>query len=455
MKTVLGLEELRDALKESKDGLEEDEAALQTIADDADPGVVDELRAKFQADLETVRKLSEAVKNKEAMQEAIEAVPHPSEEAKAAYGERSRIGSEPLTYRRSNEGGTYSFFSDAYFASKHGDPAAQARLARHTREMAVAGQESRAMTTAAGSGVGLVPPIYMQDLIATFARAGRPFADALGGRPLPDTGVSFNIPRITTGAVSAVQSSEGGAVNDSSAVTDDITLALNTVAGKVDLSRQLAERSTPAADEIIGQDLAADIAKQLDTQLLNQATNGIRNVSGASTITFTTPVTVAGFYPKLADAIQRVHTLRFMAPSLIVMHPRRWAWILAALDTQSRPLVVPDAGQALQAFNPVAGQNGLKPQGLVGVMQGLPVLVDPNVVTNLGAATNQDQVYVLRQADHPLFESGTPSIRVYEEVLSANLQVRVLAYEYFAFTFARYAAGVSIIDGAGLVAPTF
>ena len=103
----------------------------------------------------------------------------------------------------------------------------------------------------------------------------------------------------------------------------------------------------------------------------------------------------------------------------------------------------------------MAGQNGVVPQGLVGTMQGLPVLTDPNIVTNLGAATNQDQVYVVRKEDHPLYESGTPTIRVYEEVLSANLQVRVLAYQYFAFTFARYAAGVSIIDGAGLVAPTF
>ncbi|HXJ66634.1 MAG TPA: phage major capsid protein, partial [Actinomycetota bacterium] len=396
-------------------------------------------------------KIAQAIERKEKMADAIAKAPI-SPQPKGE--ERVRVGTEPLTYRRTNEGGMYSFFSDAYFASKHGDPSAQARLARHTREMQALGAEARAMTTAGGSGVGIVPPLYLQDMIATFARAGRPFADALGGRPLPDTGVSFNIPRVTTGSTAAIVA-EGNAVNDTSPVTDDITLALNTVAGKVDMSRQLAERSTPAADEIIGQDLAADIAKQLDTQLLNQATNGLRNVSGASTVTFTTPVTVAGFYPKLADAIQRVHTLRFMPPDLIVMHPRRWGWILAALDTQSRPLVVPDAGAARQAFNPVAGQNGVVPQGLVGTMQGLPVLTDPNIVTNLGAATNQDQVYVIRKEDHPLYESGTPTIRVYEEVLSANLQVRVLAYEYFAFTFARYAAGVSIIDGAGLVAPTF
>jgi hypothetical protein len=30
-----------------------------------------------------------------------------------------------------------------------------------------------------------------------------------------------------------------------------------------------------------------------------------------------------------------------MGPDLIVMHPRRWAWIAAATDTTGRPLIVP------------------------------------------------------------------------------------------------------------------
>ena len=43
----------------------------------------------------------------------------------------------------------------------------------------------------------------------------------------------------------------------------------------------------------------------------------------------------------------------------------------------------------------------------------------------------------------------------FEEVLSGTLQVRILVFGYYAFTFARYAKANSIISGAGLVTPTF
>jgi hypothetical protein len=58
-------------------------------------------------------------------------------------------------------------------------------------------------------------------------------------------------------------------------------------------------------------------------------------------------------------------------------------------------------------------------------------------------------------SDHLLFESESPTIAVYQGVLSANLQVRILVYGYFAFTFARYPKSTSIISGVGLVPPPF
>jgi len=40
-------------------------------------------------------------------------------------------------------------------------------------------------------------------------------------------------------------------------------------------------------------------------------------------------------------------------------------------------------------------------------------------------------------------------------MLSANLQVRIRVWGYFAFTFARYPKVNSIIIGTGLITPTF
>lgn len=449
---ILTLDELKEKLERANDEMETADAALQSAQGDSgtDEGIVDELRSKFDETVASVTTIAEAIERKEKMAAAIAAVPRETGERKSSEP-TVRILNEPLTYRRASEGGQYSFFRDVYAASV-GDFEAQTRLQRHTREMAALGVEQRAITTSSG-GPGLVPTVYFQELIAKFARAGRPFADAIGGRPLPPDGVSFQIPRVTTGSTTAV-TSEGSGVNDSSPVTDDITLALNTVTGKVDMSRQLAERSTPAADELIGQDLAADYAKQLDTQLLTQATNGILNLSGTNSST-TSTATVVSLYAKLADATQLIWTNAFVAPNLIVMHPRRWAAVLAAVDSSNRPLVVPSVDDAIQIFNAFGATGNKVPQGLVGTMQGLPVVIDPNVPTNLGAGTNEDRVIVTDRTQQVLFEVGTPSVQVMTEVLSGNLQVRLLCYGYFAFSFARLPKSSTIISGTGLVTPTF
>ena len=258
---------------------------------------------------------------------------------------------------------------------------------------------------------------------------------------------------MTTGSTTALQSSEAGAVQDSSPVTDYLSLSVNTVAGKIDLSRQLFDRSNPSVDTVLAQDLAADHAKQLDTQLLTQATNGVTVLSGTNAITFTTgsPM-VALLYPKVADAIQQVGVNRFAAAEAIVMHPRRWAWISAALDSQNRSLVVPESNSASNAVGVFSQPTA---EGAVGTVQGLPVFLDANIPITLGAGTNQDLIIVARFSDDLLFEDPVPTVAVYEGVLSANLQVRILCYGYFAFTFARYAKANSIISGTGLNTPTF
>jgi HK97 family phage major capsid protein len=442
---VKTLEELQDALADAQLEFDQTNAALQTIGPDGDETTRKDLEAKFAKHEAEVRTLASDIDRLERMDKALKQVPRP---------EGIEVGREPRTYEKGvrDGNGTYrSFFGDLYRAES-GDHAAAGRIARHAREVAV---EQRAAISTSSGGPGLVPPQYLLDELAIFARASRPFADALGPRPLPDAGMTFNVPRVTTGTLTAVQS-EGGTVQVGSAVTDYLSFSVNTVAGNQDVSRQLLDRSDPATDTVIGQDLAADYAKQLDTQLLNQATNGITVLSGTNSVTYTqaTP-TAATFYPKIADAIQQVWTNRFSAPDLIVMHPRRWAQLLGGVDTQGRPLVLPDTLAGAQAFNVMSIGDGRTPAGLVGQIQGLPVVVDPNIATNLGAGTNQDTVIITRRADQLLFEVGSPTVAVETGVLSGTLQVRIYAYGYFAFTFARYLKATSIIGGTGLITPTF
>jgi len=149
--------------------------------------------------------------------------------------------------------------------------------------------------------------------------------------------------------------------------------------------------------------------------------------------------------------VQRVHTLRFMPPTVIVMHPRRWAWFLAAVDGNDRPLVVPSAGNPQ---NSMATLGVVGAEQVVGQMHGLPVVTDPNLPTTLGTGTNEDVILVMRASDLLLYESGIRT-RVLPDVGSGTLTVRLQVYGYLAFTAARYPKSVVEIGGAGLVAPTF
>jgi hypothetical protein len=140
-----------------------------------------------------------------------------------------------------------------------------------------------------------------------------------------------------------------------------------------------------------------------------------------------------------------------MPPTAIVMHPRRWAYLLAATDSTGRPLVTPDAGNPM---NNAATLGAVASEQVVGQMHGLPVITDPNMPTTLGTGTNEDVIHVLRASDLLLFESGIRS-RVLPEVGSGNLTVRLQVYGYLAFTAGRYPKSIVEVGGSGLVAPSF
>jgi HK97 family phage major capsid protein len=371
---------------------------------------------------------------------------------------RVGVTSEPLTYRR---GGPHSMFTDLYKASKFGDQQATERLNRHQQEMVVEQRiragESYDLSSTDTAGGHLVAPLYLNDQFVTLARANRVAANVLGARPLPQNTDSVVLPRMSTGTAVANQSgdADGGAVTETDAVFDTITGAVKTKAGMQDVSQQLVDRSVPGIDEVIFSDLVGAYAVALDVDVINSSATsnkGLLQVSGANSVTYTaaTP-TVAGLYPKLADAIQQVHTGIYMPPTAILMHPRRWAWILASLDGNNRPLITPYAPQ-----NAAGDHGGVVSEGLVGSVQGVPVYVDANIPATLGSGTNEDRIIVVRKEECYLYEeSSGPFLETFRDVGSGTLTVRFRLHNYWAQINERRPDAVSIISGTGLAAPSF
>lgn len=355
------------------------------------------------------------------------------------------VRSEAMTYTPENR--EVSFFSDAYRAERTHDVAAQERIQRHMREVQV---ERRDITSSTLNG--LVPPLYLLDQAATLARAMRPFADALPGYQLPANGMSVVVTRVTTGTATAAQTSQNTAATETDMVTTDITIPVVTIMGQQDVSRQAIERGA-VTDSLIFADLIADYATRLDAQVIGgSGSNGQHKgiLSAAGGTDSWTGTTVASFYGSVNAALARVATNRFAPATVVVMHPRRWHWLLSKSDTAGRPFVVPAAPVA---SNPV-GLGGSEGAGFAGTLAGLPVIVDANVPTNLGSSTDEDRVIVTRLSDHALWEAGLVTFS-FDQSVNAPATIRLAVAGYSAFTGERYPAATSVVVGTGLVAPTY
>lgn len=346
---------------------------------------------------------------------------------------------EPDLYR---SGGEHSFTVDMFRSQVQHNPQASERLARHNAHE----HETRDLNVAAAGA--LIPPQFLLDLFAPLARAGRPFSNAVRSVPLPSEGTVFNIPRGTTGTSVGVQAAESDAVSETDFDETTLAVSLRTLAGAQDVSRQALERGQNM-DTIVFADLAGAYAVTLNVANITAAlaTGSIEAV----TYTDATP-TLSELYPKLADAVQRVNSLRFMPATAIFMHPRRWGWCTSQVDTTGRPLV-----STIAPLNPVGVGVAAEYGQVVGQILGVPVITDASIPTNLGAGVNEDIIIVARADDTLLLEEngGSPTDLRFEAGQAKKLVVELVAYGYSAFTAGRYPKSIATIGGTGLVTPAF
>ena len=439
-------------LKEQRDGLAATAEAV-LAADDVTAEALDSVSATH----EEIAALDERIATAEKVEARTAAIAESRKEAKVATFGGAVVTREAMTYDRD---GKNSFVRDMIGAQLRNDRTSWERLYRHQQEVAV---ETRDISRTDGAGGDFVPPIYLINEYAEFARAARVTADLVTNMALPAGTDSINIPQITTGTLAAFQSADNSATTTRDMVSSTVTAPVRTISGYENVSIQLVEQSPLAGglDRLVFGDLMADYALQLNTAVVGTGDGTSGTLKGLVTLgtdttngipttwTETTPTAVNGAIA-IAKAISKVVTNRYKAAEAIVMHPSMWYWLASQVDGSNRPLVVPVTG-ASQAFN-AAGTvtNPGAPAGLVGTIQGVPVFIDATV--SKVYATNQSPILVGKFSDSYLFESGVKT-RVLPDVLSANLTVRFQVYGYAALAH-RFNKAVSGITGTGTVAPT-
>lgn len=371
------------------------------------------------------------------------------------------LGHEPNPVYRMHDSSSPSFFKD--LAAFQLNTNIGTITLSDARGRLAASQETRAndMTTVAGAGGEFAPPLWDIAEFIPLPRPARVTADLSVKATLPSGIASINLPKVSAGTTVAIQATQGTALSDTAMTTTSVSSGISTIGGKQIVAMQLLQQSGIPFDQVVLSDLLMAYDGQLDLQVLTGSGSsgqlrGLKNGAsvGATTFTSASPAVTSAtsansFYNKIISAMNSIYTARYMPPDAIVMHPQRWSWVLEGLDSQVRPLVVPNGPM----FNGVGTDNGPTAQGATGSLLGLPVYVDPNIPVNIGGSTNQDVVYVCRFADVYLWESPIQSASfdaTYAD--QASILFRVLGYA--AFISDRIGASVNAINGTGLVTPT-
>lgn len=437
----------------------EQDALVAMRSDDnlTEEAVRTQVAARDAADAEVTRRqtaLDEllAEEAREAEIAALQARTIPAANRAPAYDQVHRVGAEERTYRPDQDRRGQHFERDVA-AAFLGDYEARERLGRHMAEERV--ERGDQLQRAAGTGAfsGLVVPQYLTDLYAPATAARRPFADAIRRHDLPAQGMTVNLSRITTATSAAIQASENSAVSEQNIDDTLLSIPVQTIAGQQTLSRQAIERGA-GVEPIVLDDLFRRYATTLDSTLLNQASTGL--AASATTITYTsgTPKVVEA-YPQVVAGLAGVEAAMLDMASgenIVVMHSRRWYWMQNGLSATwpliNQPGMLEEYAGANFGKTYGSGVRGMLPNGT-------PVIVDNNIVTNLGTGTNQDEIYVADRNECHLWED--PSAPMYiraEQPAAASLGVLMVVYGYAAYTHSRYPHAQKI-TGTGLVAPAF
>jgi hypothetical protein len=364
-------------------------------------------------------------------------------------GVRIRVISESPVYRPDAGDDDPHFLRDLVRWAESRDPHAGTRLSRYRQEQG--GGETRDIGT--GAVGALAVPQFLVDLAAGPVRPGDPFLQALEQRRLPTEGVTMTVPRSTTtgGTAAFSQTSENSAAAEVDPGMVNLERSVVTVAGQVTVSNQLLDRSPAVSEAYLAKDLLDAVVSNLDNQLIS-GTNangqllGLRTVTDLASVTWTDASPTRGeFVSRVARTAHDVAVARNLPPDLVVLHPRRWYWLTGALSDSSVDAATVVTDQVC-AERPEEGP-------YVGTIAGLPVAVDANIPTAIGAGTNEDVALVVRAADMPVHLSPL-TVDVDRQTDAGTAEVTLIGRRYAVWFPDRYrGTSVGVLTGTGLVAP--
>lgn len=233
----------------------------------------------------------------------------------------------------------------------------------------------------------------------------RPVVNALGARAYPDGGASktFVRPTITTHTSVAAQANELGAASATTMVIASNSVSKTTLAGQVTLSVQDIDFTSPAAMQLILNDLMGEYMIASD----NFAADALLAAANSSGVWDGTP---EDLLKSIYDAANDVASGRNWMPTHLFVSVDVWAQLGQLVDSSKRPLF-PFIGAGLTGQNALGELNA---GSWNGTPMGLQLVVDSNfaaktmIITRVGQG--QGDAFEFYESIRGLMSVEQPSV---------------------------------------------
>jgi HK97 family phage prohead protease len=248
----------------------------------------------------------------------------------------------------------------------------------------------------------------------------RPIVTALGTRAMPQAGSSFLRPFVKVHSAVGQQSTELTALSTANFEVDDISIAKKTFGGKLLLSEQVIDWSAPSMLDAAIQDMTGQYALATEKETVDTLVGAM----SAGNAILTDLTDGEEIITDLYLAASEIAAVGNYLPNALLVAPKSWAKLGAAVDGDGRPLF-PLAGPVNSAGQLPQGTSGWN-----GNILGLTLIVSNQI---------GDQAYGTQDADDFLWVLNTRAIETYEQQRGflelrdpANLGVSISLRGYFA-----------------------
>jgi HK97 family phage prohead protease/HK97 family phage major capsid protein len=293
----------------------------------------------------------------------------------------------------------------------------------HSLRAALGNEESRQYVMAADTttnNAGFIPTPQATEVINGISNADRGLIDAISKGTLPTSGMTFEIPKITT-APTVAQADEAAALSETDTASSFVSVAVKKFGGQQTFSVELLDRSSPVFfDELV---------RQMEFAYAKATDSYVAGVLGASCAlaTGTADNTKEGLLSYVSAGAASVYAGSLGFARSLIVNSTQWGNIMGYNDG-GRPIYT--------ASNPMNAGGAVSPQSLRGNVAGL----DMYVSRSLDAYTTGDQSMIIVNPDSfTWYESPRLSLRT--NVINTG-QIDVNYYGYGALAVKVAGGGV-------------